>query len=211
MKKTFALLLALSTLFLLCSCGNNTSSQDSQVPQVARMKNICELSTMECYYHNVAKYFEENAGGHFWNKKDKHFWVEYSGQVTIGVDAELIEIQIDGDQITITMPPARVLSSKVDENTLNEDSYIFAEGSILPSAEEQTKVIGEANDNMFETASQDTKLLNLAQERAQSLIQKYIDQIGEQTNTEYHVTWVTAEETEVLPLESQEPTGSTSP
>ncbi len=211
MKKTFALLLALSTLFLLSSCGNNTSSHDKQVPQVARMKNICELSTMECYYHNVAKYFEENAGGHFWNKKDKHFWVEYSGQVTIGVDAELIEIQIDGDQVTITMPPARVLSSKVDENTLNEDSYIFAEGSILPSAEEQTKVIGEANNNMFETASQDTKLLNLAQERAQSLIQKYIDQIGEQTNTEYHVTWVTAEETEVLPSESQEPTERTSP
>lgn len=211
MKKAFALLLALSSLFLLSSCRKTPTSQESQVLQVARMKNICELSTMECYYHNVAKYFEENAGGHFWNKKDKHFWVEYSGQVTIGVDAELIEIQIDGDQITITMPLARVLSSKVDETTLNEDSYIFAEGSILPSAEEQTKVIGEANDDMFKTASQDTKLLNLAQERAQSLIQRYIDQIGKQTNTEYHVTWISKDNTETLPSMPQETIESTSP
>ena len=189
MKKITSFILVISIILLITACGTSVV-EEKPTPQKSRMINICELATMECYYHNVAKYFEENAAGHLWFKQDKHFWIEYSGEVTIGVDASQIDIQIDGTEIEIYMPPAKVLSCKVDDKTLDEDSYIFAVDSVLPSAEEQTKVIDEANKKMFETASQDTMLLNMAQERAISLIQKYIDQIGIQTETPYTVTWV---------------------
>ena len=48
------------------------------------MKAICELATMKCYYHTVAKYKEENAEQFLWMSKDKKFWVEYSGIVPPG-------------------------------------------------------------------------------------------------------------------------------
>lgn len=33
----------------------------TEEPDVTEMRAICELSVMDCYYHNVAKYFEEDA------------------------------------------------------------------------------------------------------------------------------------------------------
>lgn len=38
------------------------------VPQVSQMKSICELATIDCYYHNVAKYSEDDATGVLWLK-----------------------------------------------------------------------------------------------------------------------------------------------
>lgn len=64
---------------------------------MTEMRAICELSTMDCYYHNVAKYFEKDAQRGFWGigKKDKHFWVEYSGVVRMGIDASLVNIEVE--------------------------------------------------------------------------------------------------------------------
>ena len=57
---------------------------------------------MQCYYHNVAKYKEENASGFWLWAKDKHFWIEYSGVVTLGIDTSQVYMEIDGDTVTIT-------------------------------------------------------------------------------------------------------------
>lgn len=38
------------------------------VPQVSQMKSICELATIDRYYHNVAKYSEDDATGVLWLK-----------------------------------------------------------------------------------------------------------------------------------------------
>ena len=62
MKKIIALALALATCFLLTSCSQeNESSVPEKIPEpeITKMRSICELATMECYYHNVAKFYEE--------------------------------------------------------------------------------------------------------------------------------------------------------
>ena len=64
MKRIISVLLAALTLLLMAACGQQSSGSEAQSvvePKASQMKSICELATMECYYHNVAKYKEENA------------------------------------------------------------------------------------------------------------------------------------------------------
>lgn len=52
MKKMIALLLALAALLGCTACGQKEEAPTVE-PDVAEMRAICELSTMDCYYHNV--------------------------------------------------------------------------------------------------------------------------------------------------------------
>lgn len=193
MKKIIALALALATCFLLTSCSQeNESSVPEKIPEpeITKMRSICELATMECYYHNVAKFYEEKAESFLWFTKDKHFWIEYSGVVTIGIDASLVNVMVEDEKVTITMPPAKVLGCKVDETTLNDRSVIVANGSAAVTAEDQTAAFKEAQKEMQNVASNDMMLLKNAQQRAQKLIEDYVVNLGEMVGKEYYVTWL---------------------
>jgi hypothetical protein len=122
MKKRIAVLFVIIMIFC-CACGK----EETQIqPQETQMRAICELATLECYYHNVAKYKEEDAEGFWLWKKDKHFWMEYSGVVKLGIEAALVTIEVKDDKVSITMPPAKVMGCTVDEESLDSESIIFA-------------------------------------------------------------------------------------
>ena len=108
MKRLTAMLLCALTLLACAACGGKEEAVPEIAPQVSRMRSICELAVMECYYHNVAKYMEEDAAGIWLWKKDKHFWIEYSGVVELGVDASLVSMELQGDTVTITLPEAQI-------------------------------------------------------------------------------------------------------
>ena len=191
-NKVIALLTAV--MLLLCmGCGKSSDDIKSSLkaePESSQMKMICELATMECYYHNVAKYFEEDASGALWWKKDRKFWVEYSGVVTIGIDTSLVTMEIDGDIVTITIPPAKVFGCKVDNETLTKDSFIVAQDSAAVEAEHQTEAFKDAQAKMREAAENDTALLASAQQRAQKLLEDYVLNIGNSVGKTYTIKWV---------------------
>ncbi len=190
MKKWICLLLAAAICLSMSACFSSEKDSAPE-PQISQMRSICELATMKCYYHNVAKYNEENASGILWMKKDRQFWVEYSGVVWIGIDASLVTIEIDADNnVTITIPPAKVIDSNVDEATLTEDSFIVAAGSAKVEAEHQTLAFKEAQDNMEAEATSNTALLANAQQRAQKLLEDYVNNIGKCVGKEYHIKWI---------------------
>ena len=142
------LLICFGLMLLCCACGK----EDVQIqPQEAQMRSICELATLECYYHNVAKYKEEDAEGILLWKKDKHFWMEYEGVVTLGIDASLVTIDVNGTDVNITMPKARILDCKVNEESLTPDSIIVAKKSADVKAEDQMLAFAEAQGKMQET------------------------------------------------------------
>ena len=143
-----------------------------------------------CYYHNVAKYKEENAEGVLWWKKDKVFWIEYSGVVKIGIDASLVNIVIDADSVSITLPEATVLSCRVDSSSLNQDSYIVAKDSAAITAEDEVYSFSEAQKQLEDCAANDRALLAEAQQRAQELLEDYITNIGNAVGKEYTIHWV---------------------
>lgn len=195
MKKTIALFLMM--VVVTCSaCGNIKSQGKGVEPQVSEMKAICELATMDCYYHNVAKIKQEDAEKFLWWGKDKHFWIEYEGVVTMGVDASLVTMEVKDDQVTITMPTAKVLGCKVDETTFTEDSFIIDKDSVDIKADDQTEALAKAQSDMEETASKDSALLANAQQRAQKLLEDYVNNIGESVGKEYTIKWVYLEDTE---------------
>ena len=159
MKRLTAMLLCALTLLACAACGGKEEAVPEIAPQVSRMRSICELAVMECYYHNVAKYMEEDAAGIWLWKKDKHFWIEYSGVVELGVDASLVSMELQGDTVTITLPEARVLSCTVDSSSLTEDSFIVDKSSAKITAGDETAAFAQAQARMEEHAAGDRDLL----------------------------------------------------
>lgn len=198
MKKIISVILIAVMSLSLTACSNDKETNREIEPQASQMKSICELATMKCYYHNVAKYMDDDATGILWWKKDRKFWVEYSGIVTIGIDTSLVKIEVDGENVTITIPPAKVLGCKVDEETLTEDSFIVANDSAKVEAEHQTEAFKEAQAKMQEEASSDTVLLANAQQRAQKLLEDYVNNIGDCVGKKYSIKWVYLEGAEEL-------------
>lgn len=196
MKRIIAILLMLASLLSLCACGDASAPPATEEPQITQMRTICELATMDCYYHNVAKYYEKDAdkGILGFGKKDKKFWVEYSGEVTIGLDATLVALQVSGDQVTITIPPAKVLGAKVYSDSLTTDSYIIDKDSADITAEDQTRVFENAQADMLAQASNDHLLLFNAQQRAQMLLEDYVTNIGNAIGVTYQINWIYLDE-----------------
>lgn len=160
-------------------------------PKIKEMFSICELAVIETSYNNVAKYKEEKSS--FFGK-ETHFWVEYTGIVQIGVDLTHVNIQLKDDLVTIHLPKTTVLSSKVDESSLTESSYIYGNKSKGADAAIQVEAIAFAQNQMFEIAMSDTSLLNVAQQRVQLLLESYIRNVGELTGVAYEILWIWLDE-----------------
>lgn len=191
MKKMIVLLLALAAILGCTACGQKEEAPMVE-PDVTEMRAICKLSVMDCYYHNVAKYFEEDAqkGLLGIGKKDKRFWIEYSGIVRMGIDASLVKVEVEDTQVTITIPEAKVLECTVDSDSLSQDSYIVDKNSAKVEAADEVLAFDEAQRQLKETAAKDKTLLTNAQQRAKSLLKEYINNIGEAVGKEYKIDWI---------------------
>ena len=188
-KKIVAALLLCAELFITTSCGTSQELLDTK-PNLDQMRAICELSVSECYYHNVAKFFEEDAGGILWWQKDKRFWIEYGATVTLGIDVSLVTMDMNGNKITITLPEAKVLDCIVNDDELYEESYVVDKNSVKVKAEDEIEAFDAAQKKLAESVSTDTTLLHEAQERAKALLINYIKNIGEATGKDYSIRWV---------------------
>lgn len=201
MKKLIVSLLIAVFGLTAVSCEKEDALPQMQ-PEAARMKSICELAVMECYYHNVAKFQEEDAEGFLWWQKDKRFWIEYSGVVRLGIDASLVNIQVNENQVVIEIPEARVMDCKVDSASLNEDSYIVDVDSAKISAEDEVRAFNEAQHQLEQNAANDRALLAEAQQRTQSLLEDYVHNIGNIIGVDYSIQWVYLESDDANPVES---------
>lgn len=192
-KRFFTLILSV-LFFSLAGCG---MKQEKETPEksveqlnLTQMQSVCELATLECYYHNTAK-LDSQSKVLFWNTSKK-LWIEYSGIVKIGVDISKLDMKIKDNLVTITLPDAKVFSCKVDETSLSKDT-IYTEhkglGGSKINAEDQSKAFEEAQKNMLETVQNDEVLLLQAKERAQTLLANYVQNIGDAIGVEYKIQW----------------------
>ncbi len=189
MKKWISFFAALVMLLSCTACGTKESPVKPGIEK-SQMEYICELAVMDCYYHNVAKYFEKDAAGILFWKQDKKFWIEYSGVVRLGIDASKMEFTVDQDHVTITLPPVEVLNCRVDSASLTKDSYIVAKDSAKITAEDETRAFSEAQAKLKEAASTDCTLLAEAEQRVKALLKDYVKNIGDATETEYTIQWL---------------------
>lgn len=197
MKKLMCILISAVLTLSLAACSDTEPAPVDMEPKTSQMKAICELAVMDCYYHNVAKYELKDAEGFLWWTKDKNFWIEYSGVVTLGVDVSRVTVEVDGTKVTISIPAAEVLSCTVDSSSLTEDSFIVAQDSAAIEAEDEVYAFADAQAKLEETASQDTALLASAQQQAQQLLEDYITNIGKATGKSYSIEWIYLDENNV--------------
>lgn len=190
-KFTCVILITLLSINCLFGCGIQ-----KQKPDFSSIKSVCELSTLKCYYHNVATY-EKNAHGllKVFGSGYKKIWIEYSGIVNLGIDINKVDISEPdtNNVITIKIPDAEVQSTSLDKSTLSEpltDKGVFTK----ITTEEKTEALSSAQQNMKETAQKDTSLLAQAKEHAKLILQGYINNLGEEFNEEYTIKWVDVSE-----------------
>lgn len=190
-KFTCVIMITLLSINCLFGCGSQ-----KQKPDFSSIKSVCELSTLKCYYHNVATY-EKNAHGllKVFGSGYKKIWIEYSGIVNLGIDINKVDISEPdtNNVITIKIPDAEVQSTSLDKSTLSEpltDKGVFTK----ITTEEKTEALSSAQQNMKETAQKDTSLLAQAKEHAKLILQGYINNLGEEFNEEYTIKWVDVSE-----------------
>lgn len=101
----------------------------------------------------------------------------------------LLKIEVEEDSVTITIPDAKVLDKKVDPASITKASFIVDVDSADIKGEDQIKAYAIAQENMVKTASEDSVLLASAQQRAQSLLEDYVTNIGNAVGKEYSIVW----------------------
>lgn len=132
---------------------------------------------------------QKNASGYLLWKKDKNFWISYDGIVTLGIDSSKLDVKVDGENVKIHIPEAKVLSSKPNPDSITKDSYYYAKNSAIADADDQTKAYKKAEKEMEKTAANDTVLLAQAQQRLQSMLEDYVKNMGTMLEKEYTITW----------------------
>lgn len=190
MKRSVSLLIVLTFLLgMLSGCAGIKLQPDE-----AEIKSICELSTLECRYHQVAESTKDPEKGvsHLLDQEAK-CWIEYDSIVTMGIDATKLSMTIEGDTVTVNIPQAKVL--RVDVDT---DSYVNAEPVTSKNswynrnkinAEDVSDAIENAKKDLEKDAQSNNKTLQIAFDQAKQIIENYIKMIGTSTNTEYQIKW----------------------
>ena len=188
--KTWMLLVG-TVVLCLTGCGKEIQTAD-----FSGVTSVCELATLKCYYHNVAK-AETEASGIFakWLKTGyKKIWTEYSGIIEYGIDISQVTVSEPDKNgvVTVTMPDAQVLNVDVDEDSLGTP---LTDTGFLTSVttEEKTTTLAGAQEAMEQQAQENTEMLSQAKARAKTLIEEYIKNVGESIGEEYTVEWKDAE------------------
>lgn len=177
LKKSLFLLLAVLTLLFCAACGKE-EAVEIPVPEEAQLKSICQLSVLEGYFHNVYKYNQENAEKFLWMSKNKRFWLEYTGIAKYGINASQVSMEVEGQDITITLPKAKLLYCKVDSTSLTEDSYIVDQDSAKIKAEDSKNALTQAQAKLETEAADYEPLLTLAQQQTEKLMEEYVHNIA---------------------------------
>ena len=158
------------------------------------VNKICELSTLRCYYHNVAE-LKKDPDGMFqygWFKYGfKKLWMEYVGIIEVGIDVNQVKIEEpnENNEVYVYVPDARIIKVSADSNSMKEpisDTGIFTK----ITTEDQNQAFTQAQGDMKDEASNDTTILNRAKNNAKKLIEEYIVNMGKQVGKDLKVKWL---------------------
>ena len=197
MKKQSVAAACVTALLLLPTACGKAEEPALPLPQEEQVKTICQLAVLECEYHNLAKYQDGQKVERFlWMTKGKRFWVEYSATAVLGIDADQVSMELQGDVVSITLPRARVLNCKVNGDSLSKDSYIVDKDSAPVTAQDEVAAFQDAQDGLQKTVEADNNMMNLAQKRAEELLRNYVNSLAKATGTEYRVEFHYIEEDE---------------
>ena len=185
MKAIKYLVVLLILLTITTGCGK----QKKPDLTAESIKSIAELSTLDVYYHNVATGDKPKGTNIITSigEVPRKYWIEYDGVVNIGTDMKEMEISIDGSKVIITMPKAKILSTNIisDMKIYSSDDNWFNKNKI--TADDQTVAVATAQTEMMTKAQNNKSLFEQANQRAETIITSYINQISKLSCKDYTV------------------------
>lgn len=184
-KLLLGILILVLSLTVLSGCNSSEAVSFSITEE--QIQSICELTTMECFFKNVAKSTKTRSN---FLQSEREVWCEYTGVVRVGIDFNEVTLQEDGNELIITLPKARVLS--IDVNEIQPDNIIKSEGGLFAqqiTAEDVTQAMQEAQEMMKESAATNNTILLSARNKAKIIIANYIDQMDELAGTSHTIRW----------------------
>ncbi|MBR6442777.1 MAG: DUF4230 domain-containing protein [Clostridia bacterium] len=191
-------------VFILINFNQKKTTVDRQISE-SSIQRICELATLDCFYHNVSEW---SKSGNWIGYGAKKLWIEYDGIVRVGIKANKIKISDPdkNDVITVTMPAATILDKDLDENSIYEIDSESPMWGFVPfyesvSTEERREALANAQEDMESSAAKNDMILDEALVRAKKIIEKNIVTIGEAGGKHYKVKFIDASETQSVPTE----------
>lgn len=176
-----------------------------------RIQRICELATLECFYHNVSLWSKPS---NFIGFGGKRLWIEYDGVVRVGVEANQIKVsEPDNDGIiTVFIPEAVILDKDLDEESMYEIDSESPLWGFIPlyeavNTEERKAALDDAQENMVASASQNGMILEEAKGRAKKIIEKNIIALREASGKKYKIKFIDASGAQTV-TEMQEPSST---
>lgn len=123
-----------ASIYLVASDVDPVSDGDKEINInviESEIKEISELATYQYWYRNINTYQERNK--QIFNLVDipltsNFLAVRYEGVVKIGSDLSDMDIEVNGNNIDISLPHAKILSHTIDHDSwhkIYEDSTIF--------------------------------------------------------------------------------------
>ena len=139
-----------------------------------QIQGISELASVEYNYTNMGKY-ENQVTFYGWKGPftTKSFILSYDGKIKAGIDMSLVEVNVHGQNIDITIPQAKILSHEIDQESIevfDETKNIFNQISIT----DYNQFAIDQKKSM-ESKAQEKGLLEEAQNKAKETIQTFVE------------------------------------
>lgn len=182
--------IALILICVLCVSGCSVARPGKRI--FNGIKSVAELCTLKCYYHNVAEI--KNDGTDLLlgmvNVGYKKAWYEYRGYVEFGIDVGQVKVvSVNDGVVSVKMPEIVVLNTHVDENSIKQVCVDLGAFQKITN-EEQVAAYEHAQAEMEQSAESNSNLKNQAEERAKSLLEEYVINVGKNIGEEYTVEFV---------------------
>ena len=127
LKSGVSLILAGVALAAVCFgagffTGGRAQEEPPQLSSVTveqQLQQISQLATTRYAYTNMGQF---ERGSDFYGIRipftTSRFIVSYSGVITTGVDLSQARVEVTGEQVTVTLPAAQILSHEIDPDSL---------------------------------------------------------------------------------------------
>jgi len=143
-----------------------------------QLQSVQTLMSVEYYYTSMGS-FENQKDFYGWKIPftTKRFIVSYDGVIQAGVDLAQAKVTVKDTAVTVTLPPAAILSHQIPEDSIqvfDESSNVFN-----PIRIEDYTGFTLAEKQAVEERAVENGLLNTAEEKAQDAVKAFLSLLPE--------------------------------
>lgn len=189
--KFFAILAVAAILILGILAGRYLESRKhskadlSSSAIAAQISELSELSTAQLEYRGLVRYSE----GEIPLLTKKEFTMIYDASVKAGVDLSEVTVTVNGNQVTVHLPAARIQNITIDPDSLEFYDEKFALFNFQNRTDTVT-ALQYAEDDVKDWV-QETDLLASADEKAQSLITGFLNSVWKKEEEKLEIRFET--------------------